>query len=328
MRRRVLIVLALVVAALGAGVAALAADGVDGPTRPSLDLAVTTVDGRDVAVVAYRHEAGGTMGGILWMFSREVTVRVTAVDLETGDHLWDRQLSAAYPAIEAGVLAAGAGYAYVTTDDGLVILGLDDGDVVARGDGVDGLGAAYLASRTAYAHDAATDAVVTLTSGGEVMAIPVGATTAGPADPGAAARWRDVLNVDDERDLYGNQPGTTSKSALAADGSSIDLNTWATRTDFFLLDTRAERYGVAAGSGFYVLEALEQPHSSLTVVDPETYEPAHTYRLPGTLRQVVNAPGGRVLILTENDEDTGLLVVVTAAGFTEFMVGDPGMRWF
>lgn len=328
MRRRLLVVLALVVAVLGAGVTALAVDGVDGPTRPSLDLAVTTIDGRDVAVVAYRHEAGGAMGAILWTFAREVTVRVAAIDLETGEHLWDRQLSAAYPAIEAGVLAAGDGYAYVTTDDGLVIVDLGDGDVVARGDGIDGLGAGYLASLTAYAYDAATDAVVTLTSGGEMLAVPVGTTTAQPADPDAAGRWRDALNVDTVRDLYGDESGTTSKSALAADGSSIDLNAWATRTDFFLLDTSAERYGVAAGSGFYVLEALEQPHSMLSIVDPATYEPAHTYRLPGSLRQVVNAPGDRVLILTETGDETGLLVVVTAGGFTEFPVGAPGMRWF
>ncbi|WP_157987763.1 PA2928 family protein [Jiangella endophytica] len=328
MRRRLLVILALVVAAAGAGVAALAAGGVDGPTRPSLDLAVTTVDGRDVAVVAYEHEAGGAMGRILWAFSREVTIRVAAIDLGTGEHLWDREISTAYPGIEAGVLAAGDGYAYVTTDDGLVIVDLDDGGVVARDDGIDGLGAAYLASLTAYDYDAATNAVVTLTSGGEVLAVPVGTTTAEPAGADAVTRWRDVLNTGTVRDLYGNQPGTTSKSALAADGSSIDLNTWATRTDFYLLDTGADRYGVAAGSGFLVLEALEHPHSRLSIVDPETYEPAHTYRLPGTLRQVVNAPGDRVLILTENDEYTGLLVVATAGGFTEFVVGAPGMRWF
>lgn len=327
MRRRLIVVLALVVAVLGAGVAALAADGVDGPTRPSLDLAVTSIDGRDVAVVAYKHEAGGAMGTILWAFARETTVRVAAIDLETGEHLWDRAISTAYPGIEAGVLAAGDGYAYVTTDDGLVIVGLDDGGVVARDDGIDGLGAAYLASLTAYAYDAATEAVVTLTSGGEVLAVPVGTTTAQPA-AAAVTRWRNALNTETVRNLYGSEAATTSKSALAADGSSIDLNTWATRTDFYLLDTSADRYGVAAGSGFLVLETLEQPHSLLSIVDPETYEPAHTYRLPGTLRQVVNAPGDRVLILTENDDDTGLLVVATAGGFTEFPVGAPGMRWF
>ncbi|RIQ29614.1 hypothetical protein DY240_08135 [Jiangella rhizosphaerae] len=325
-----LVAVALVVAALVAGGAAIVADGVDGPTTPSLDLAVTTIDGRDVAVVAYQHEAGGTLGRIRWVFARELTVRVAAVDLATGDHLWDRPISAAYPAVEAGVLAAGGGYAYLTTDDGLVIVDLDDGDVIARGDGVDGLGAAYLASRTASAHDAAADAVVTLTSGGAVLAIPVGGTTARPAAPDVAARWRDVLNVDDDRDLYGSESGTTSKTALTADGASLSLNTWGTRTDFFVLDTAAERYGVAAGhgAGFLVLETLDVPQSTLSVVDPATFEPAHTYRLPGSLRQAVDAPGGRVLILTENDDETGLLVVATAGGFTEFEVGEPGLLWF
>jgi hypothetical protein len=156
-------------------------------------VAVTEAGGRTVLLAPYRRD--GVRGMVQMMTQDLFQVRLAALDVATGDVLWDIQLADEL-AWEASVVAAGHRYAYLTTPAGPVVVALSDGTVVARGAGVEGLGDRFLATPAAYAYDAAGRRVLALTSAGAVLAIPLDQSVATPVDAATAAAWSARLSAE------------------------------------------------------------------------------------------------------------------------------------
>jgi outer membrane protein assembly factor BamB len=169
--------------------------------------AFAEVDGRDVVLVPYERH---WVRGMFQLLGQDMfQVRLAAADPATGEVLWDTQLSDEL-IWEASVLAAGRRYAYVATDSGLAVVALADGSVVAKGDGVHGLGAAFLAARTAYAYDPAGRRVLAMNATGDVLAIGLDQTAAVPVDAPTAAAWSTRLSAEPSTAA---RPDATAKEA-------------------------------------------------------------------------------------------------------------------
>lgn len=152
----------------------------DVETMPGIGFATT----QDQTLVLVPYHAHGGAG----LFDSAFNVRLTAVDIDTGDKAWDVQLRDDL-IWDAGVLASGANYSYLATTDGLVIVSIADGTVVARDGGIDGLGTAYVASYNAYGFDAERGVIVALDVNGSIHSIPLDSLTATAADAATAADW-------------------------------------------------------------------------------------------------------------------------------------------
>jgi YD repeat-containing protein len=166
-------------------------------------IAFAEVDGRHVVLVPY--ERHGARGMFQLLAQDLVQVRRAATDPATGAVLWDSQLAdrVAHP---ASVLAAGDRYAYLTTGSGLAVVELADGAVVA---GVQGLG-----TTTAQAYDPAGRRILALTATGDVLAIGLDQTTAGPVDAPTAATWTERLAA-----APAGGPAATAAEAAVGPGS-------------------------------------------------------------------------------------------------------------
>ncbi|MCD0445709.1 hypothetical protein LO763_19050 [Glycomyces sp. A-F 0318] len=168
----------------------------------------------ELALVPYdRTGSGGLVDSLA---NDAFQVRIAAVDLATGDLRWDVQL-ADEPGWGAAVVAAGETYAYLATDDGLTVLGLDDGAVAAEPGSVPGLEGAQAASGAAYGFDPALGAVVALDVDGGLHTIALDALEAAPADADTAAAWSGRLTAEGGVPDIG---GLTTTRALLADGES------------------------------------------------------------------------------------------------------------
>lgn len=148
-------------------------------TEISSRLAFATVDGRDVVLVPYQYD--GARGMHQLMFQDMFQGRMSAVDLATGEVIWDVEIQEGL-SVEHGVLAVGSRYVYLSSSDGLWIVELDDGEVVAEPDGIDGLGVKYVAELESYRTDPKTGAVLTRDIDGQVLRIELDSLTAVPAD--------------------------------------------------------------------------------------------------------------------------------------------------
>lgn len=151
------------------------------------EMAFAAVNGRDAVVLAYEATGfAGVRGG--------TERRVTAVDLATGDTLWDRPLPDGHHLPE--VVAAGRSLAHVRSGAGLDIVSLADGEVVAEAESVEGLGAdryVGVGAAGAYRYDRARNAIVTVTAAGQVRAVPLDGTAAAPADADLTDTWSCLL---------------------------------------------------------------------------------------------------------------------------------------
>jgi hypothetical protein len=145
--------------------------------------------------------------------------RFAAVDPATGEVLWDTQFSDRLT-WDAAVLTSGRRYTYLTTDAGLAVVSLADGEAVGEGAGVDGLGERFLTSRAAYAYDPAAHRVMALTMSGEVLAIPLDQATATPVDAPTSATWARRLSIEQRP---GSPARTTADEALLAGGERVAL---------------------------------------------------------------------------------------------------------
>jgi outer membrane protein assembly factor BamB len=174
--------------------------------------------GRDLLLVPY--ERHGARGMFQTMTQDLFQVRLAALDPDTGETLWDTQLSGEL-VWTASVLGGGRKYAYVATDAGLVIVAMGDGSVVAEGAGVAGLGDAFLAARSAYAYDAEGRRVLALTATGEVLAIPLDEAKAVPVDGPLPAQWSGRLSQEPAPEVPSEV--TAAEAALASGTERVAL---------------------------------------------------------------------------------------------------------
>jgi hypothetical protein len=207
----------ILVPSLGIGAVAIGGEYL---TAPEPDIAIqsgigfATFDSADLALVPYDRNGSGDL--ISSMRHEMFEVRLAAVDLATGESEWDVRLSEEL-SWKAAVVAAGEHYAYVSSDDGLMILDLADGDVVTEPGGIPGLEGAQAVSGAAYAFDPARGAVVALDVNGAVHTIALDALEAAPADADTTAAWSGLLFAEGSVPDIG---GMTSTEALLADGES------------------------------------------------------------------------------------------------------------
>lgn len=189
-------------------------------TAPDPDVALQSgigfahYDGTDLALVPYDRNGSGDL--INSIRHDVFEVRIAAVDLATGDTAWDVRLSDAL-AWKTAVVAAGEHYAYLASDDGLMILDLADGDTVTEAGEVPGLEGSQSVSGAAYGFDPALGAVVALDVDGGVHTIALDALEATPADADTTATWSGMLFPEGPVPDIG---GMTSTEALLADGEA------------------------------------------------------------------------------------------------------------
>lgn len=181
--------------------------------------AFAEVEGRDVVLAPYARHG---VRGMFQMITQDMfQVRLAATDPATGEVLWDTQLSDQL-IWEASVLAAGERYAYLSTDSGLFVVGLADGELVAEGDDVEGLGGEFVAARAAYAYDPENRRVLAMNATGGVLAIGLDQLVATPVDAPTAAEWSGRLSVERSPAApptatgveAGMNPGSTERVAL------------------------------------------------------------------------------------------------------------------
>ncbi|GAA1119678.1 PA2928 family protein [Nocardiopsis composta] len=148
------------------------------------EAAFGTADGREVLVIGY--EDTGFSG--LWMLAGETSgERVAAVDVQTGEVVWDSGLSDASWIPE--VIAAGDAYAYVRSANGLAIVSMENGETVVEGEDIVGLGEGHLDDEDAYLYDPERHSVIAVTAGGAVKEIPVDEVSAAEAGPAVRDTW-------------------------------------------------------------------------------------------------------------------------------------------
>jgi len=171
-------------------------------------------DGEDLVLVPY--DRTGTAGFLDKVTHDPTEVRVAAIELDSGDNLWDVQISDEI-GWNAAVIAAGETYAYLATDDGLTVLDLDNGAVAAEPGRLLGLEAAQSASGAAYAFDPELQAVVALDVNGTIHTIALDTLEAVTAGADTVATWSGLLFAEGTVPDIG---GLTSTEALLADGES------------------------------------------------------------------------------------------------------------
>lgn len=102
-------------------------------SEPAGTIATGEVDGR--SVVVYKADTMGHFD-IFRIEAMGFSTQAEAFDLDTGERIWDRMLMAEFGGTDADVLGMGAGYFYVRSVKGLLILDAGTGEIVASDDGV------------------------------------------------------------------------------------------------------------------------------------------------------------------------------------------------
>lgn len=159
-----------------------------GPGAAFVDL-----DGREVVIVAYDRYGGGGFFGVPHFIAHAADTRVAAVDTATGAVVWDERIASDHAINEPEVLAEGAGLTYVGTDLGLYIVDTASGEVIRQAEDIEGLDPVPFGEYPVFGYDPSTDAILTLTTDGAMMAVPVGEQTARPAASGLVERWAATL---------------------------------------------------------------------------------------------------------------------------------------
>lgn len=322
MRRIIVISVAAMLVAGGflVGLASLFIASNDNRSQLGVDIAFGTVAGHDVVLVPYQASGPGGLAGMPAYLTGPDSLRVAAVDVVTGDLLWDRLLDKGWPSDEASILAGGSRFGYVATDSGLVVLSLVDGRIQARGANVPGLGESYIASRTAYAYDAVDDAVVMLTTDGRVLTIPVDTDTAQPATSAQRSRWIDELNLPADRSAAATERDPSVKSVVLPDGAEITLGWFGEDTHRELMIDVTTGLPAGGDHGFLVAQTNRQ-EVRYTLLDPRTGETGASVSTRHTATTSRVAPNGTVVILS-GDEHLGVLVLAGLEQMRRVVLGD------
>jgi len=277
------------------GISYLVSPEPDVRVRPGF--AFAAIEGREVVLVPYERH---WVRGMFQLLGQDIfQVRLAAADPATGAVLWDTQLSDQL-IWEASVLVAGERYAYLTTDSGLVVVALADGSVVARGDGVKGLGSAYLAAPTAYAYDQEGRRVLALNATGDVLAVGLDQTAAVPVDMATAAAWATRLSTEPSTAA---PPAVTGTEAALSSTERIALRDLPFGIPGSVLDRVAQdgQRTPVSGLAFY---------GAKLVVDGGTAVGAATGHVLVEHRRSVNDSGTTLSVVSlESGQVTGSLAV-------------------
>lgn len=309
------------------------------------ELAFTTVAGREAVLFAYETEGFGELAG--------GGSRVAAVDVATGETLWDEEL----PDIrfDAAVIAAGRTHAYVRHGHGLEVIAVADGSVVASaGDGD---------TRSTYRYDRVRNAIVAVTRTGAVRMIPLDGTSAVPADRDVTDTWSCVPAAGPVPTTYDQTTGTARTVTLrrppeVPDGLPLHRLSGPRATDeyvdgAFLMeflpvdpprracpdlgpaedlyprDEAATGRAVVTASGHAVIQSrtdLNADDTTLTVVALDTGRRTATVASGRGYHRALTAPSGRLVIVAPAP-DTDVLYLVDARGSVRTApVGERG--WF
>lgn len=316
------------------------------------DVAFARIAGQDVVLVSYGRS--GSRGMVQMLLRDAAADRLAAIGLETGESIWDVQL-ADTTSWAGGVLAAGDRYAYAASDTGLTVVRLDDGSVVARGAGIAGLGAAYVADYRAYGFDAGRAAVVALDAGGRLHTIRLDTARAEPADAVTAAAWRGRLSADGGGSFVSGAVATTASvpgqgtvrlvssgdasGARLAQAGGVPAPAGPVFHDAGIVLDQAALLGfrgtvepkldtaVAAGRGYVVVQHAKGVNDDtvvLSVVSPGTGEVTASTELGDDAGRGVSAPGGRAVVLAPDDrvDPSDLVIVAADGGLRRVRVGE------
>lgn len=175
--------------------------------------AVVTMDGEPIALVAFDDHLRPGIGEPMFQ------MRLAAYRLSDGAQLWDQRINEELSGAVV-VLAASDDFIYVAETGGLVILDAD-GNIVARGDGIDGIGVEAVLAVNAYAYDPDSDAIVLLSTSGDILQIPVGSVTAQPATPAQIRTGRGLNSETRFDDTVLGLGGV--EQAIGADGTIFSV---------------------------------------------------------------------------------------------------------
>ncbi|MFB9908505.1 PA2928 family protein [Allokutzneria oryzae] len=304
------------------------------------DVGFATVNGREAALLPY--ERSGSRGMFQLMFRDMFQVRLAAMDLRTGERLWDIQLSDKL-LWNASVLAAGKTTAYVSTDAGLVAVSLANGEVLAERAGFGGLGDSYVASRSAYAFDADRNVVVAMDATGNVHTIALDSLVTTPADAATAAMWNGKLSG--KRPLP-DASSTTAKEAMLNPTESLVLKDKPMGATLFrrvpggrispvgdtvfhnaqiVLERSSPRTAAGARSGHVLVQHernVNDKTNVLSVVSLATGAVTDSLVVGSSRAQTVSDDKTAVTVATEGKSHPNGLAVVGADGrITHFSVG-------
>lgn len=179
--------------------------------------AVTHTEAGDVALVAY--EQMGPRGMWQMMASQFALDHVSAFAVDSGDLLWDARLGSS-ETYDTRVIGAGEKYAYVSSADGLRILSLENGAMVAGPTDIDGLDNP-MAEPWAYGFDAARGLIVAIDTGDDIYEIPLDSATAELADDETMAEWLPILG-DDFR--FADFADSTADTALTREDGAVSVS--------------------------------------------------------------------------------------------------------
>lgn len=317
--------------ALVVGIFAMVA-ATSGPanSEPAGTIATGRVDGRSIAVVAYKADTIGHFD-IFRIEAMGFSTQAEAFDLDTGERVWDTMLMTEFGGTDAEVLGMGSKYVYIRSATGLLILDAANGEIIARDAEIPGLGDDYIASFDAYGWDAPSQSVVLLDVNGAVRSIPADTLEAGQAPDEAVARWRGELNLgDDFPTAFSPDTWEATGSRVALPGGEGIEPTWAVdgwNVDVLLdVDT-----GFAAGASYgFAVTQTNQPESPedtthvLQVGDLSSRKLLGTVATASDVFAVVDDGQGHVVMLANGDDYRGRLVIATADGIRSSVIGERG----
>lgn len=154
--------------------------------RPGQGMLFTEIDGRDAVIIAY--DDNGFAGLASFLSSGP---RIVALDLDTGETIWNRGLDDEL-AFLTRMLAAGDEYGYIETMSGLRVFALADGSTVATDEDIPGLGDIDTLTTT-FAFSPAQNAVMVNPKEGVVRKIVLDTLEAVDVDARTSDTWSCVL---------------------------------------------------------------------------------------------------------------------------------------
>lgn len=154
--------------------------------RVAPGMAFATIDDRDVVVISYTDDAYAGLGSI-----GTQGAHVTAIDLGTGETVWDRRIDTGGSA--PTVLAAGDEFAYLLDFADLYVISLFDGSVVTHGEDITGLeGFDFFPAEIIYSPQ--QNAIMLGSGEGPVLEIVLDTLEAVEADESTSGTWSCVLD--------------------------------------------------------------------------------------------------------------------------------------